>query len=97
MRSKNLGLYAVALAIAVVGAVWAGLPPSILLVLALFLTCPLMMFVMMRGMHGSAGHDQHARAPGENRSTTSCRSPRTTDITTAPAELDDRWRMRGRE
>ncbi len=30
-------------------AIWLGLPPSLLLVL---LVCPLMMFFMMRGMHG---------------------------------------------
>jgi hypothetical protein len=65
MRSKNLGPYAVALAIAVVGAVWAGLPAIIVLVLALLLACPLMMFFMMRGMHSGAGHDAHAARPRE--------------------------------
>ncbi len=60
MKSKNFGLYAVALAIVVVGALWAGLPASTLLVLAVVLACPLMMFFMMRGMHGGDGHDQHA-------------------------------------
>ena len=58
MNSRNYGLYAVALAIAVVGALWLGLPVSTLALLGLVLVCPLMMFFMMRGMHGG-GHDQH--------------------------------------
>ncbi len=33
-------------------AVWAGLPPTLLLA---FLVCPLMMFFMMRGVHGGQG------------------------------------------
>ena len=52
MRSRNFGLYAVVLAIVVVGAVWAGLPVGTLAFLGLILVCPLMMFLMMRGMHG---------------------------------------------
>lgn len=57
MKNRQWGLYAVALAIVVVGLIWAGLPASTLLIAALFLACPLMMMVMMRGMHGgSAGH-----------------------------------------
>jgi Protein of unknown function (DUF2933) len=60
MKNKNYGWYAVAVAIVVVGALWAGLPVSTLAVFTLFLACPLMMFFMMRGMHGGAGHDQHS-------------------------------------
>ena len=60
MNSKNYGLYAIALAIAVVGALWLGLPVYTLAFLGLILVCPLMMFFMMRGMHGGEGHDQHA-------------------------------------
>jgi hypothetical protein len=54
MRRPQWGWYAVALAILVVGLVWAGVPANTLLVAGLFLTCPLMMFFMMRGMHGPA-------------------------------------------
>jgi hypothetical protein len=56
---RNYGLLAVAVAIPVVGLLWAGVPASRLFVLGLVLACPLMMFVMMRGMHGSGRHDQH--------------------------------------
>ncbi len=61
MKNKNLGLYAVALAIVVVGALWAGVPVGTLALFGLFLACPLMMFFMMRGMHGGAneGGDHH--------------------------------------
>ena len=52
MKNRNYGLYAVAAAIVVVGAIWAGLP---LATLALILVCPLMMFFMMRGMGGMHG------------------------------------------
>ncbi len=58
MKNKNLGLYAVALAIVVVGALWAGVPVGTLALFGLFLACPLMMFFMMRGMHGGNEHDQ---------------------------------------
>jgi hypothetical protein len=63
MRSKNLGWYSVALAIVVVGLLWAGLPPASLVWFALVLACPLMMFLMMRGMHGGDNHDDHGGPP----------------------------------
>lgn len=59
MKSHNYGLYAVALAIVVVGAMWAGVPVGTLALLGLVLACPLMMIFMMRGMHGS--HDEQHR------------------------------------
>ena len=59
MRNKNPGLYAIALAVVVVGALWAGLPVATLGFLALILVCPLMMFLMMRGMAGGDQHEQH--------------------------------------
>jgi Protein of unknown function (DUF2933) len=61
MNNRNYGLYAVAIAIAVVGALWLGVPVSTLAVLGLILVCPLMMFFMMRGMHGDDGHGQEQR------------------------------------
>jgi Protein of unknown function (DUF2933) len=54
MKRQPWGLYAIALAILVVGLVAFGVPASTLLVAALALTCPLMMIFMMSGMHG--GH-----------------------------------------
>ncbi len=67
MKGKNYGLYAVALAIVAVGALWAGLPVGTLALLGLVLVCPLMMFFMMRGMHGGDGHDQHGAPPASQR------------------------------
>ena len=68
MTRQQWGLYAVALAILVVGLVWAGLPASTLLVAGLILACPLMMFVMMRGMHrgDTSGHDEPHDHPHHN-------------------------------
>ena len=55
-RSPNLGLYAVAAAIAIVGALWVGVPAGTLAVVGIALACPLMMVVMMGGMmHGMHG------------------------------------------
>ncbi|MBC9713916.1 DUF2933 domain-containing protein [Streptomyces sp. TRM66268-LWL] len=64
MNTKNYGLYAIALAIAVVGALWIGVPLGTLTFLVLVMACPLMMIFMMRGMHSGGGmhgggHDQH--------------------------------------
>ena len=64
MKRQRWGLYAVALAILIVGLVAVGVPASTLLIVSLVLVCPLMMFVMMRGMHGEghSGHDLHHSA-----------------------------------
>ena len=57
-RNPNLGLYAVAAAIAVVGALWVGVPAGTLAVIAIALVCPVMMMLMMGGMmHGMHGGD----------------------------------------
>ncbi|MFF4505768.1 DUF2933 domain-containing protein [Streptomyces sp. NPDC001401] len=59
-NQRNYGLYAVAVAIAVVGALALGVPVGTLAFLAIALACPLMMMFMMRGMHGDSGkHDAH--------------------------------------
>jgi Protein of unknown function (DUF2933) len=63
MRRQPWGLYAIALAILVVGLVALGVPASTLLVAALALTCPLMMIFMMSGMHGGADHTVERRGP----------------------------------
>ena len=60
MKREQLPLYAVALAIAVVGLLALGAPLGSLLLLLVVIACPLMMFFMMRGMRGSdsrQGHD----------------------------------------
>lgn len=50
-KNPNYGLFAVAVAVAFVGAVWLGVPLGTLALLAIVLVCPLMMMFMMRGMH----------------------------------------------
>jgi len=67
MNSRNYGLYAIAVAVAVVGALWLGMPVGTLALLGLILVCPLMMFFMMRGMPGGDDGQQqhrHDRAEG---------------------------------
>ncbi|MEU2233534.1 DUF2933 domain-containing protein [Streptomyces vietnamensis] len=56
MRQNQWGLYAIAVAIAVVGALALGVPVGTLAILGVALACPLMMFFMMRGMHGQDTH-----------------------------------------
>jgi hypothetical protein len=59
MRREQLPLYAMALAVLMVGLAFAGVPMGTLIVLLIFLACPLMMIFMMRGMdHGSAPRDR---------------------------------------
>jgi hypothetical protein len=52
MRHQQWRLYAIALAVLVVGLVALGLPASTLLVAGPVLVRPMMMLSMMRGMHG---------------------------------------------
>ena len=55
MKREQLPLYALALAVLIVGLVFAGVPVGTLVVLPFVLACPLMMFFMMRGMdHGGS-------------------------------------------
>jgi Protein of unknown function (DUF2933) len=74
MKRQPWGLYAIALAIGVVGLVALGVPASTLLVAALVLACPLMMIFMMRGMHG--GQESHG---GSDRTTEDHDQRTTTD------------------
>lgn len=68
MKRQQLPLYAVALAVLIVGLAFAGVPTGTLLILPLILACPLMMMFMMRGMdHGTAhpdSRDQKHTDPG---------------------------------
>ena len=62
-RKTNYGLYALAVAIAVVGALWLGVPAGTLTALGLVLICPLMMLFMMRAMqNGGEPHEKDAAA-----------------------------------
>jgi hypothetical protein len=71
MKRQPWGLYAIALAILVVGLVALGVPAGTLLVAAVVLTSPLMMIFMMRGMHGG-----HSGANHQSDSTASKGEPR---------------------
>lgn len=51
MKRQQLPLYAIAVAILVVGPAMAGAPLSTLLFVPIVLACPLMMMFMMGGMH----------------------------------------------
>jgi hypothetical protein len=64
MKTRNFGLYAVAAAIVVVGLLWAGLPVGSLSFRGLIAVCPLMMFFMMRGMHGNNRQEPQDKTPG---------------------------------
>jgi hypothetical protein len=52
MKSQHLPWYALALAAVVVAAFALGMPASMLAVLLVAMACPLMMMIMMGGMHG---------------------------------------------
>ncbi|WBP85113.1 DUF2933 domain-containing protein [Kitasatospora cathayae] len=58
-NNRSYGLYAIAIAIAFVGALALGVPVGTLALLGTVAVCPLMMFFMMRGMHGMGGDDRH--------------------------------------
>jgi len=64
MKSSDMGLFAIAAAIAFVGALWAGVPLAGLVPVLVFLACPLMMVFMMKGMHG--GSDTEDDTKGED-------------------------------
>ena len=68
MKQNQWGLYAIAVAIAVVGALALGVPVGTLAILGVALACPLMMFFMMRGMHGQGGHDEESHRHDDDHS-----------------------------
>jgi hypothetical protein len=62
MRRQTGGLYAIALAVLVVGLVAFGVPANALLFGAFVLACPLMMMFMMGGMRGGESPEDERRA-----------------------------------
>ncbi|MEO6086457.1 MAG: DUF2933 domain-containing protein [Umezawaea sp.] len=72
MKRQLLPLYAIALAILVVGLVFAGVPVQTILLGLLVLACPLMMVFMMGGHGGGSGQDdgqsdEHHHGPTSGR------------------------------
>ena len=66
MKRQHLGLYAIALAILIVGLAFAGVPLQTMLFGLLVLACPLMMMLMMRGHGGGSDrqkHEHHTTGP----------------------------------
>lgn len=69
MKREQLPLYALVLAALIGGLALAGVPLGTLILLPIVLACPLMMFLMMRGMdHGSTPSDHHDHEDRENQS-----------------------------
>jgi hypothetical protein len=60
MKRQYLPLYALALVVAIIGAVAVGMPVSAVLLLLVVLACPLMMMFMMGG-HGMDGSHSDTR------------------------------------
>jgi hypothetical protein len=63
MKRQQLSLYAIALAILIVGLAFAGVPVQTMLFGLIVLACPLMMMFMMGGHGGHGGGDQN---PGQS-------------------------------
>jgi len=60
MKREQMPLYALALAILVVGLAFVGVSVGSLLIAGLVLACPLMMMFMMRGMSHGDDHQHDA-------------------------------------
>jgi len=60
------GLFAVATAIAFVGALWTGVPLGGIAPVLILMACPLMMIFMMKGMHGGNEDDQETHRRSEH-------------------------------
>ena len=65
MKREQLPLYALALAILVVGLAVAGVPVTTLFFGLVALACPLMMIFIMGGMHGGHSHGDGHGQPDE--------------------------------
>nr|WP_036344107.1 DUF2933 domain-containing protein [Micromonospora purpureochromogenes] len=65
MRRQHLPLYAIALALLVVGALAVGVPARSLVFGLLVLACPLMMLFMHGGHAGHGGHEGHGQHQGQ--------------------------------
>lgn len=61
MKGRQLPIYALALAVLLVGLAALGVPLSGVVIVLLALACPLMMFIMMRAMSDGGGHGRGGR------------------------------------
>ncbi|WP_232837247.1 DUF2933 domain-containing protein [Lentzea terrae] len=61
VKRYHFGLYAIALAILIVGLAFVGVPVQTMLFGLVVLACPLMMMFMMGGHGGHGGSDQQDR------------------------------------
>ena len=68
MKRQHVPMYALALALVVVGALAAGVPGNSLLFGLVLLACPLMM-LFMHGGHGGHGGDGAAQKPDQSAGT----------------------------
>ncbi|MBM7864607.1 DUF2933 domain-containing protein [Lentzea nigeriaca] len=64
MKRYHFGLYAIALAILIVGLAFAGVPVQTMLLGLFVLACPLMMMFMMGGHGGSDQQDRDRHTTG---------------------------------
>ena len=71
MNRDQLPFYAIAAAVLVVGLIFAGVSPFLLILLA----CPLMMIFMMRGMDHGGTHDNHGDSPSKRDESTGRHHP----------------------
>ena len=69
MKRQHLPLYAIALAIVIVGLAFVGVPVQTILLGLVALACPVMMMFMMggHGGHGDGGSGQDVDQPGGHR------------------------------
>ncbi|MBK5331139.1 MAG: DUF2933 domain-containing protein [Ilumatobacteraceae bacterium] len=80
MHSNRMFPYMIGAAALAAVVIAFGAPLATVLPFAIFLACPLMMFMMMRGMAGTHGQDDHTGHGCEHDPT------RTTDSPTSPRE-----------
>lgn len=84
MNSSRLPVYAVAILVGGGLALWAGVPPFLLILL---LACPLMMFFMMRGdAHG--GHGGHGGSGSPHSTQQGSQPTRSSDLDGSHERLD---------
>ena len=77
MHSKRMFPYLIGAAALAAVLIAFGAPLATVLPFAIFLACPLMMFLMMRGMASTNGHDDHTGHGCEHDPTRTTDSPTT--------------------